>query len=175
MVPSASTAHIPALLETGRVAPASSGNWILRTTFSPVREQSVVDIDIRARMCDGRHSSFCRLRTAVVPFSRRPVSDLIHPFVQGGAEHMDGTIRKFPPFCAPIALTLGVVSTAGAQVFTGRVDVTIEDSTGGRLPGVSVDLSGPVTHNQVTDAQGEAHFLNLPVGLYVVKATLSGF
>ena len=28
---------------------------------------------------------------------------------------------------------------------------------------------------QVTDAQGQAHFLNLPVGIYAVKAELSGF
>jgi hypothetical protein len=53
--------------------------------------------------------------------------------------------------------------------------VTLEDTTGGRLPGVSVDLTGPVNQNQVSDANGEAHFLNLPVGIYTVKATLSGF
>jgi hypothetical protein len=67
------------------------------------------------------------------------------------------------------------VSTASAQVFTGRVDVTIEDSTGGRLPGVSVDLTGPLTQTQVTDGQGQAHFLNLPVGTYAIKTTLQGF
>src|SRR5262249_8700994 len=72
-------------------------------------------------------------------------------------------------------LMLAFASTAPAQFFGGRVDVTVEDSTGGRLPGVSVDLSGPVTQNQVSDAQGEVHFLNLPVGIYSVKATLSGF
>ncbi|HZR23084.1 MAG TPA: TonB-dependent receptor [Vicinamibacterales bacterium] len=64
---------------------------------------------------------------------------------------------------------------ASAQVFTGRIDVTVEDSTGGRLPGVSVDLSGPVSQTQVSDAQGEAHFLNLPVGTYSVKASIQGF
>jgi hypothetical protein len=64
---------------------------------------------------------------------------------------------------------------ASAQVFTGRIDVTIEDSTGGRLPGVTVELTGPVDHTQTTDAQGLAHFLTLPVGTYAVKAQLSGF
>jgi hypothetical protein len=77
-------------------------------------------------------------------------------------------------FAAAI-FVLGLGPAASAQVFTGRVDVTVEDSTGGRLPGVSIDLTGPATQTQVTDAQGQAHFLNLPVGTYTVKASLSGF
>src|SRR5436309_7609755 len=66
-------------------------------------------------------------------------------------------------------------ATASAQVFTGRIDVTIEDATGGRLPGVNVDLTGPVHQSQVSDAEGQVHFLNLPVGVYTVKAELAGF
>src|SRR3977135_3916956 len=85
-----------------------------------------------------------------------------------------GTAR-LTTWLATLVVYFAVVSTASAQVFTGRVDVTIEDSTGGRLPGVSVDLTGPVNQTQVTDAQGQAHFLNLPVGTYAVKAVLSGF
>src|SRR5262245_58474972 len=88
---------------------------------------------------------------------------------------MSCKIRKFPPAWTAMPLPLAFASTASAPVFTGRVDVTVEDSTGGRLPGVSVDLSDLVTQNQVSDAQGEVHFLNLPVGIYSVKATLSGF
>ena len=76
---------------------------------------------------------------------------------------------------AAFVVAFGFVSTASAQVFTGRMDVVIEDATGGRLPGVSVDITGPVNQTQVTDAQGQAHFLNLPVGTYAVKAELSGF
>ncbi|HZR24970.1 MAG TPA: TonB-dependent receptor [Vicinamibacterales bacterium] len=74
-----------------------------------------------------------------------------------------------------IALLLLAATPAYAQVFTGRIDVTIEDSTGGRLPGVSVDVTGPVNASLVTDAQGEAHFLNLPVGTYSVKGSIQGF
>src|SRR5438270_5484278 len=88
---------------------------------------------------------------------------------------MTGTFGKLAAGCAALALTLGFAATASAQVFTGRIDVVVEDSTGGRLPGVNVDLTGPVNQTQVTDAQGEAHFLNLPVGLYGLKASLSGF
>ena len=82
---------------------------------------------------------------------------------------------KLTTWMAAIAIVCGCLSTASAQVFTGRVDVTVEDSTGGRLPGVSVDLTGPFTQTQVTDAQGQAHFLNLQVGTYSIKATLQGF
>ena len=70
---------------------------------------------------------------------------------------------------------LGLALPASAQVFTGRIDVAVEDTTGGRLPGVTVDLSGPENQSQVSDARGEVHFLNLPVGICAVKATLSGF
>ena len=66
-------------------------------------------------------------------------------------------------------------STAFAQVFTGRVDVTIEDATGGRMPGVLVELTGPGAQSEVSDAQGQAHFLNMPVGTYTLKASLPGF
>src|ERR1043166_4570168 len=88
---------------------------------------------------------------------------------------MNCTNGRLAALISALALVVSFVSTASAQVFTGRVDVTVEDSTGGRLPGVSVDLTGPATQTQVTDAQGQAHFLNLPVGTYTVKATLSGF
>src|SRR5205823_575900 len=44
-----------------------------------------------------------------------------------------------------------------------------------RLPGVTVDLTGPVNQTQVTDTQGQAHFLNLPVGTYSLKTNLPGF
>ena len=88
---------------------------------------------------------------------------------------MNCRIGKAAAFAAAFVLAVGFAATASAQVFTGRVDVTVEDSTGGRLPGVTVDLTGPTSQTQVTDAQGQAHFLNLPVGNYAVKAALSGF
>ena len=74
-----------------------------------------------------------------------------------------------------LALAVTFALPASAQVYTGRIDVTLEDATGGRLPGASVDLTGPVIQSQTTDSQGQAHFLNLSVGTYTVKATLPGF
>ena len=70
-------------------------------------------------------------------------------------------------------LAVAVATPAAAQVFTGRIDVTVVDSTGAILPGVSVDLSGPQQQSAVSDAQGEVHLLNLPAGPYQVKASLS--
>jgi len=88
---------------------------------------------------------------------------------------MNCRIGKAATLVAAFVLAVSFVSTASAQVFTGRIDVTVEDSTGGRLPGVTVELSGPHAQSEITDAQGQAHFLNLPVGVYAVKAALSGF
>jgi hypothetical protein len=88
---------------------------------------------------------------------------------------MKSQIGKGTVWLAALVAVVAWVSSASAQVFTGRVDVTIEDSTGGRLPGVNVELTGPVNLIQVSDAQGQAHFLNLPVGTYALKADLSGF
>src|SRR5438093_1423635 len=76
---------------------------------------------------------------------------------------------------AACLLALALAAPARAQVFTGRIDVTVEDPTGARLPGVVVELSGPEVQTQVADAAGQAHFLSLPVGVYTVKVSLTGF
>ncbi len=74
------------------------------------------------------------------------------------------------------ALFLAVFALpASAQVYTGRIDVTAVDSTGAVLPGVSVEIGGIQKAMAVTDARGEAHFLNLAPGKYMVTATLKGF
>src|ERR1700722_2198185 len=67
-------------------------------------------------------------------------------------------------------LALGLGAPASAQIFTGRIDMTIADPSGGRLPGVTVNLTGPVNQSQATDAVGQAHFLNLTVGTLTVTA-----
>lgn len=85
---------------------------------------------------------------------------------------MSGILR-----CGLIALAALIIVARGAaaQVFTGRIDVTIEDASGGRVPGVTVELAGPIAQLQIADADGQAHFLNLPVGTYTLKASLPGF
>ncbi len=73
------------------------------------------------------------------------------------------------------AAVLALVTPASAQTFTGRIDVTVADSTGAILPGVTVELTGQQAQSAVTDASGEAHFLNLAPGSYNVAAKLQGF
>jgi hypothetical protein len=68
-----------------------------------------------------------------------------------------------------------LAAPAAAQVYTGRIDVTVKDSTGSVLPGVTVEATGTQNATAVTDAQGEAHFVNLAPGRYSVTAKLSGF
>jgi hypothetical protein len=85
---------------------------------------------------------------------------------------------RFSRMLALLALVATVISLgtpAMAQQYTGRIEVTVEDSTGGRLPGVTVELTGVQNQSQVTDARGEAKFLNLAVGKYSVKAAITGF
>ena len=61
-------------------------------------------------------------------------------------------------------------------MYTGRDRHQRQRQHGRRqLPGVAVDIAGPQSHEAVTDAQGEAHFLNLAPGTYQVKASLAGF
>jgi len=72
-----------------------------------------------------------------------------------------------------IALLTVFSLPAAAQVFTGRIDVTVLDNTGAVLPGATVDISGVQSASSVSDAQGEAHFLNLAPGRYTVTVKLS--
>jgi hypothetical protein len=64
---------------------------------------------------------------------------------------------------------------AVAQVSTGRVEVTVVDTTGAVLPGATVDLNGPQKSTVTTGPDGVARFLSLPPGVYTIKATLQGF
>jgi hypothetical protein len=76
-----------------------------------------------------------------------------------------------------VALTalLAFGATTSAQVYTGRIDVTVIDSTGAVLPGVTIDLSGPQSTTAVSDARGDVRFLNLAPGTYTISAKLAGF
>jgi hypothetical protein len=82
-------------------------------------------------------------------------------------------IARMMALCA--ALVAAIAAPSAAQVSTGRIDASIVDSTGAVLPGVTVEINGPQKQSAVTDATGEAHFLNLPPGTYTVSAKLAGF
>ncbi|HYO77854.1 MAG TPA: TonB-dependent receptor [Thermoanaerobaculia bacterium] len=65
---------------------------------------------------------------------------------------------------------------ASAQFQSGNIYGTVTDSSGSRLPGVTVTLSGVgAPRTFVTDEQGNYRFLNLDPANYVLLAELSGF
>jgi hypothetical protein len=72
-------------------------------------------------------------------------------------------------------LALSMAVPAAAQQFTGRIEVTVVDSTGAVLPGATLELTGPRSQTEISDANGVARFLNLGPGIYQVKAVLTGF
>jgi len=74
-----------------------------------------------------------------------------------------------------LLVAMAVSVPASAQLTTGRIDVRVTDATGAVLPGATVVLSGTQSAQQVTDANGEARFLNLAPGPYEIVATLAGF
>src|SRR5690606_8094464 len=91
--------------------------------------------------------------------------------VQGESMH----VRQLLIRTLMCALLVGFASPAFAQSFTGRIDVTVADSTGAVLPGVMVEVTGPQNHSAVTDAAGEVHLLNLAPCVYTVSAKVQGF
>jgi hypothetical protein len=74
--------------------------------------------------------------------------------------------------CSHAASTLAQENAAG---FVGRVT----DESGAVLPGVTVTATSPALQapsvTEVTDAQGQYRIVPLPIGVYNVEYTLSGF
>ncbi len=76
-------------------------------------------------------------------------------------------------FLALIAL---VAPLAYAQETTGSIEGRVADSTGGRVPGVTVKAEGgTITREALTDDFGAYRFLQMPPGKYKVTATMTGF
>lgn len=74
------------------------------------------------------------------------------------------------------AAALAIAPLSLAQQLTGNIYATAVDEQGGRLPGVTVTLSGPgAPKTQTTDARGETRFVNLSPGLYTLTYELQSF
>ena len=79
----------------------------------------------------------------------------------------------------PFLAVLLCAAPASAQFDTAQVSGTIQDNTGGVLPGVTVEASSPAiiekTRNVVTDDQGRYRIDALRPGTYRLAFTLPGF
>src|SRR6266540_2859265 len=81
--------------------------------------------------------------------------------------------------CLAAALLVATLpSLAFAQEQRGSIEGVVKDSTGGVLPGVTVEARSPSlvgTATAITDAQGIYRFPALAPGIYEITAALQGF
>jgi len=86
---------------------------------------------------------------------------------------------RFPfGFCSLVFFTALSFSTLAIAQVGGSISGTVKDSSGGVVPGVSVEATNIVLGTKfdtVTDGQGLYNFPKLPVGRYDVTMTLEGF
>jgi hypothetical protein len=85
------------------------------------------------------------------------------------------TPRAWLTLALVAALALAALPAA-AQQLTGNIYGSVTDEQGGRLPGVTVTLTGiGAPRTQTTDARGEYRFVNLDPGSYTLNYDLQGF
>ena len=82
--------------------------------------------------------------------------------------------------CLAVGLAFFNVTAVRAQsILDGKLTGTITEASGDPLPGVNVEITSPALISgkraTVTSARGTYVFLNLPVGVYKIAATLPGF
>jgi hypothetical protein len=75
---------------------------------------------------------------------------------------------------------LALPSTVHAQgAVLATVTGIVQDSSGGVLPGVTVEVASPVliekVRSAVTDSTGRYRLINLPAGTYTLTTALPGF
>jgi hypothetical protein len=96
---------------------------------------------------------------------------------------MDAATRRhsalWPAFAVFLVVTVALPGTVVAQGAASVVRGTVSDSSGARLPGVTVTLSSPVLQlkqiSVTSDGDGSYRFNDLPAGVYRVTFELSGF
>jgi hypothetical protein len=89
---------------------------------------------------------------------------------------MKGRITRWIVSCALAAIV--IPASAIAQTVTGEIRGTVRDSSGGVLPGVTVNavnVNTGLKRTATTDATGAYVFPSLPIGRYTVAAELEGF
>ncbi|HXW07829.1 MAG TPA: TonB-dependent receptor [Vicinamibacterales bacterium] len=77
-----------------------------------------------------------------------------------------------------LTIAFALVTAPGllAQETTGALEGVVRDAAGAVLPGVSIEVTGPVgTITTVTNDRGEYRLPRLPTGRYTVRASLASF
>src|SRR5260370_21332413 len=77
-----------------------------------------------------------------------------------------------------VLLVLLFVIPANAQTFRGSINGTVTDPSGASVPGATVKATEAATnidHTTVTSGEGQFAFQDLPLGLYKVSITATGF
>src|SRR5580704_6772075 len=92
---------------------------------------------------------------------------------------MSSVIRNcsFPLTAFLLTMFLSV-TLAGAQNFRGGINGVVTDQGGASIPGAQVSITNEgtgITQSSVATSGGEYSFPDLPLGLYTVSATSSGF
>src|SRR5580658_6784265 len=89
-----------------------------------------------------------------------------------------GATRNWSFPLLALLLSLVFAPFAGAQNFRGGINGVVTDQGGASIPGAQVQITEDatgVTHSSVSSSAGEYSFPDLPLGLYTVSATSSGF
>ncbi len=84
-----------------------------------------------------------------------------------------GTVLKVAICLASLILISAAAPLGEAQELNGSIEGIIRDSTGGLIPGVTVDVRGPSlvgVADAMTDERGLYRFPALPPGVYEVTA-----
>src|SRR6267154_4621331 len=77
-----------------------------------------------------------------------------------------------------LLLTLIVVVTANSQTFRGAINGTVTDPSGAVVPSASVKATNGATginYTTITTSDGQFAFQDIPLGLYKVSVTATGF
>src|SRR6266849_398811 len=75
-----------------------------------------------------------------------------------------------------VILTLGVA--ANAQTFRGAINGTVTDPSGGVVPNAQVkatEVATGIDHTTTTTSEGQFAFQDIPLGIYKISVTASGF
>jgi outer membrane receptor protein involved in Fe transport len=88
-------------------------------------------------------------------------------------------MKRGQVFGVTFAVLLLLIGQGAWAQTTGSIRGSVVDQNGQALPGVTIvlsgDLLGGATRHDVTSPMGGFHLIGLEVGLYTVKASLSGF